>query len=509
MKKQIIIGLLLLFSVGMSFSQEKNESITCAWYHWDPYQYYDESNQLTGLDHALISTIFKDAGIEVAYDKKATTWSTNQNEVLEGIKDITSGAFETAERLEKYHVSAPYRYEWNSLYIRTNDRELSEIENLDSLLLHIKKKNIKFGVINGYKYTSDKINDFIKVGGNHIISADKEEDNFKNLEEGLAQIIISDRLAGAQLIWKNKSGGELIEHGIKLPEKAIHLLIHKDSVPATNKHYIQLLNNFNTSLEKLKKEGEIDKIIGHYLFPVLMNITVQSEWFYLIDIIGALFFALAGVFIARDNKYDVFGVLILTGLLAVGGGLIRDLIIDRKPVFTENPEYLNIIIFVGLGGFVLSLFHSYFNQHSKKYSFMVEGHGSKLLLIRTLIESIALGAYTIVGVGVAVEMQLVPLVLWGPLLGCLTSCGGGIIANSLSSNTKKANILNGLLEPEVSLFWGAFFSCFLIWQTDRLDPKEVFLGVLVTLVGSTLTLLFISYKKIKSPRMTLDKNKKK
>lgn len=506
MLKYIITICIALVTVFQSFSQEKNTNITCAWYHWDPYQYFDESNQLTGLDHALISTIFKDAGIEVQYDKKGATWSANQREVLEGGKDITSGAFETVERLLNYHVSDPYRYEWNSLYIKTNDKELSEITNIDSLLIHIEKHKVKFGVINGYKYTSEKINRFIKKGGDFIIASNKEEENFQNLNDGVTQIIISDRLAGAQIIWKNKSGANLIEHRIKLPEKAIHLLIHKDSVVEKNQYYISLLNNFNSSLKKLKSDGEIDKIIGHYLFPVLMNITVQSEWFYLIDIIGALFFALAGVFIARDNKYDIFGVLILTGLLAVGGGLIRDLIIDRKPVFIGNPEYLNIIIFVGLGGFILSLFHGYFHKRSKKYNAIVGGHGKKVLIVRTLIEAIALGAYTIVGVGVAVEMQLAPLILWGPLLGCLTSCGGGIIANSLSSNNKNATILNGLLEPEVSLFWGAFFSCFLIWQTDRLDPQEVFIGVLVTLVGSTVTLLIISYRKMKSPCIKLDEN---
>ena len=94
---------------------------------------------------------------------------------------------------------------------------------------------------------------------------------------------------------------------------------------------------------------------------------------------------------------------------------------------------------------------------------------------------------------------MAPLWLWGPILGCLTSCGGGILSNIVRS--KDIEAMKGSTVPECTLAWGAFFSCYLMWQTDRLNPKEVLIGVIITLIGTTVTVLFCQYKKLESPCM--------
>ena len=499
----IALQITLLFSFEL-IAQEK-DTVQCGWYHWDPYQYLDKNQQITGLDHALVKAIFNASSIEVNYDPKAKdTWRKNLQDVLLGNKDIAAGAFASDIRKKNYHLSKPYRYEWNTLYVRTDALDQFDVHLIDDLIALIKQKKYRLGVIKGYKYTSDELNQFIAEElaekSIHIVESTTEEENFDNIIDKKVDIVVSDRLVGAQILWNKKLGNLVSEYALKLPAKPIHLLIHKSKDPERNAYNLRLLNAFNLGVEQLSNSGEIRKIIGRYLFPVLMNITVQRDWFYIIDIVGAIFFAMAGLLIARDNRYDIFGTLVMTGLLVTGGGLMRDIIVGRYPVILSSPDYIYIVVIMCIVGFFLSFLHDFMILKLPFYRFCVEKHHKKWLFQRELIEAIGLGAYTIIGVGVAVEMQLAPLWLWGPLLGCLTSCGGGIVANALRQG-EEIKSMRGNIDPECALFWGIFFSFFLIWQADRLNPNEVFIGVLITLAGSTFTMLVTHRYKLKSPRM--------
>lgn len=501
----ITLHITALFSAGVVATDK--ETITAGWYHWDPYQYLDENRQLTGLDYALVKAIFNASSIEVDYDPDSLdSWNKNQQDVLSGEKDVAAGAFTSEHRKKVYHLSKPYRYEWNTLYVRSNMLEDFDVYLIEDLIELIKQKQFRLGVIKGYNYTSNELNQFVAdetaKGSPHIVAATTEEENFENIVSGKADIVVSDRLVGARILWKKKLGGVISEHQLKLPAKPIHLLIHRSKDPAKDARSMRLLSAFNQGVDQLTADGGINAIIGNYLFPVLMNITVQRDWFYIVDIVGALFFALAGLLIARDNKYDIFGTLVMTGLLVTGGGLMRDLIVGRYPVVLKIPDYIYIIVLVCSIGFLLCFLHEYMMSKLPSYRASVQRHHKHFLFSRELIEAIALGAYTIVGVGVAVEMKLAPLWLWGPLLGCLTSCGGGIIANAL--RTGEVKNMRGGVEPECALFWGTFFSLFMMWQADRLDPKEVFIGVMITLAGCTITMLMTSRYRLESPCMTIN-----
>ena len=43
------------------------------------------------------------------------------------------------------------------------------------------------------------------------------------------------------------------------------------------------------------------------------------------------------------------------------------------------------------------------------------------------------------------------------------------------------------LYPEIAVIWGLVFSVFLQWEAERLQPQEIFIGVVVTIVGAFLT----------------------
>ncbi|MFN2350044.1 MAG: trimeric intracellular cation channel family protein [Thioalkalivibrio sp.] len=66
---------------------------------------------------------------------------------------------------------------------------------------------------------------------------------------------------------------------------------------------------------------------------------------YYFDLIGVAVFAASGVLAARDRNLDIFGLIMVATFTAIGGGTIRDLLLDRHPIFwVVDPWYLVVII---------------------------------------------------------------------------------------------------------------------------------------------------------------------
>jgi uncharacterized membrane protein YeiH len=53
---------------------------------------------------------------------------------------------------------------------------------------------------------------------------------------------------------------------------------------------------------------------------------------YILDILGTFAFAISGALFASDKKFDLFGVLIIAFVTAVGGGMIRDVLMNAHPI---------------------------------------------------------------------------------------------------------------------------------------------------------------------------------
>ena len=67
--------------------------------------------------------------------------------------------------------------------------------------------------------------------------------------------------------------------------------------------------------------------------------------FYYLDLAGVAVFAASGVLASRDRDLDLLGVIVVATLTAISGGTVRDLLLDRHPIFwvTDN-SYLVVII---------------------------------------------------------------------------------------------------------------------------------------------------------------------
>ena len=132
--------------------------------------------------------------------------------------------------------------------------------------------------------------------------------------------------------------------------------------------------------------------------------------FEIAEYIGIIAFASSGFFVAARNNLDFLGTLISVFLTALGGGIIRDITVDRTPyTFTHNEPAITILVVMIL----LVVFR--FNKRGS-----IE---NKPLFI--LSDSIGLISFSITGALVAIEGGLN---LTGVLaLSFLTAVGGGII----------------------------------------------------------------------------------
>lgn len=132
--------------------------------------------------------------------------------------------------------------------------------------------------------------------------------------------------------------------------------------------------------------------------------------FEIAEYIGIIAFAISGFFVAVRSKLDFLGVLISVFLTALGGGIIRDIVVDKTPyTFTHNTPALIIITVMVL--LILFKFHKRDSIENRP-----------LFIIS---DSIGLISFSITGALIAIEQELN---LTGVLaLSFVTAVGGGII----------------------------------------------------------------------------------
>ena len=131
--------------------------------------------------------------------------------------------------------------------------------------------------------------------------------------------------------------------------------------------------------------------------------------FEITEYIGIIAFTMSGFFVASRNKLDLLGVLIATFLTALGGGILRDIAVDKVP-FTFSHNYPALIVVTVLLLLIIFRFH-------KRNS--IE---NKALFI--LSDSIGLISFSISGAIIAIEHNFN---LTGVIsMAFITAVGGGI-----------------------------------------------------------------------------------
>jgi uncharacterized membrane protein YeiH len=132
-----------------------------------------------------------------------------------------------------------------------------------------------------------------------------------------------------------------------------------------------------------------------------------------VDLLGVFVFALSGALLAVRKRFDVFGVAVLALAAALGGGLIRDLLIGAvPPVALQDWRY-------GAAGLVAAA-----------VGFVAHHPLERIGPAVRFFDAIGLGFFAVAGTSKAMAFGLAPFA--AVAMGVLTGVGGGVIRDLLA-----------------------------------------------------------------------------
>lgn len=153
------------------------------------------------------------------------------------------------------------------------------------------------------------------------------------------------------------------------------------------------------------------------------NITM----FFVIEIIGTIAFACSGAMVAIRKQLDLLGIIVLGVTTAVGGGMVRDLIIGvHPPTLFVNPVYV-LMAFIS----VMVLFA--FVRFRRMSMNVLESVTYERIM--NLLDAIGLGAFTVVGIDTAIEAGFGDYRFLMIFLGVITGVGGGVLRDIMAGQT--------------------------------------------------------------------------
>lgn len=136
------------------------------------------------------------------------------------------------------------------------------------------------------------------------------------------------------------------------------------------------------------------------LSPVLIQI---------LDLFGTMAFAATGAFKAIDHRSDIVGVIILSTITGIAGGVIRDIIFGKiPPTAIIDPLYVVVTIITGT---VIFFLYSHVKLHQNLFF---------------KLDAVGLGVFTITGASIAYNIFGLNFLAMS-LGGILTAIGGGIL----------------------------------------------------------------------------------
>lgn len=133
-----------------------------------------------------------------------------------------------------------------------------------------------------------------------------------------------------------------------------------------------------------------------------------------LDLLGTASFAISGALFAIKKRMDTLGVLIIAFVTAVGGGTLRDMLIDTPRItWMSNLNYVYTIFAAVI---IAIIFRKKIENLSKSLF---------------LFDTIGLGIFTIVGTEIGLQNDYHPIICVS--LGMITATFGGVIRDTLSN----------------------------------------------------------------------------
>ncbi|SUP43038.1 trimeric intracellular cation channel family protein [Veillonella criceti] len=147
---------------------------------------------------------------------------------------------------------------------------------------------------------------------------------------------------------------------------------------------------------------------------------MELLWF-TFDIIGTIAFAISGTLVGIGRRMDIFGMLVLALATAIGGGIMRDLMVGNIP-----PNSLRTFTYVFI---VMAVTFGVFFIYRVRRAHYIGTRWVRRMYLGA--DTLGLASFTVTGAGIGVysypEMPVLAVIL-----GLLTAVGGGVIRDILA-----------------------------------------------------------------------------
>ena len=186
-----------------------------------------------------------------------------------------------------------------------------------------------------------------------------------------------------------------------------------------------------------------------------------------IEISGTVAFAVSGAFAAIQKRLDVFGVLIMGFITAIGGGTIRDVLIGYTPVAWMRDNQTPLIILATVTATIL------FKKYIQTF---------KITLF--LFDALGLGLFTIIGIQKGINAGLNPGVCIA--LGTITGCFGGVLRDILLNDIPL--IFRKEIYATACIIGGTLY----VLLINRMDPDMV--KIIAIIVVCAIRIIAVKFK---------------
>lgn len=189
------------------------------------------------------------------------------------------------------------------------------------------------------------------------------------------------------------------------------------------------------------------------------------DLFFIADIIGIIAFTISGYLVAVRNELDLLGVLIASFLTALGGGIVRDVILDTTP-FTFREYYPATTVLLVLTAAIV--FKVYTKKEIERKLFFV------------ISDTIGLVAFSITGALLALNAGF--NIFGVVILSFLTAVGGGLTRDVL---------INKIPDVLISDFYGsiALLVALLLFCCKALDFLNEISIIVIALIAISVRLV--------------------
>ncbi|TMO65952.1 hypothetical protein CWC18_03760 [Pseudoalteromonas aurantia] len=190
----------------------------------------------------------------------------------------------------------------------------------------------------------------------------------------------------------------------------------------------------------------------------------MTELFHWFDLLGVMVFAISGTLIAHSKHMDGFGVVVLATVTAIGGGTLRDIILDIPVFWLHDASY-----FIAIG--VAIMISVYFlNRHKQIPQQMLQ-----------IADAFGLAFFAVMGVQKALSIGMPDTT--AIIMGVITGCFGGVIRDVLAGDMPL--LLKGELYAITCIFGGIVYTQLSHWSL----PIEV---IMVCAMSATLGLRLLA-----------------